>query len=112
MKKVALNLTVLLFFTIAGCAPLEVIRFDRINVGMSRPEVSEALGLHIGKPIGTMVLSDNMFVEVWEYKQNSFTPQDEAYWLYFFNGKLEKWDRSNHNNWQAEAVSIYETRFK
>lgn len=111
MKKVALSLTFLLLFAIAGCAPLEVIRFDKINVGMSRPEVSEALGLHIGKPIGTMVLSD-LFVEVWEYKQDSYTPQDEAFWLYFFNGKLEKWDRPNHKNWQEEAISIYEIRFK
>ena len=100
MKKRILSLLASLFFIIAACGvpPSKPLNLDIIELGMSKQYISSVLRAP-DKIVGKKIFS-GIFVEVWEYNdysQLSLRTKDiePLYWLYFFNGKLEKWGHSD-----------------
>jgi len=122
-----------LAITIGGCAG-QTERLSQINLGMTKPEVAQALGT----PYTVRGSIRNKFgqtVEIWEATLSKpktqrqmvggaaatvvsfgllspllLMPGDEVrFWLYFVNDRLERWGEAG--DWSREADRIYEVRF-
>jgi hypothetical protein len=101
-------------FPSCGVSPLTSLNFDIIEQGMSKQYISSILRVP-DRIIGTKIFS-GIFVEFWEYNNYSqLSPSTHGigyYWLYFFNGTLEKWGRPDSDNWISEAEKIIKLRYK
>lgn len=101
-----------LLLTITACNPTQAVRLDKLNIGMTKDDVTKVLEQPPYNVVGSKKLKDGT-VEVWEYRRysvlnNQMAPPQETYWLYFLNGKLDRWGRPG--DWSKEADQIYEVR--
>ncbi len=117
MKKRVLSLLAFLFFIVAACGvpPSKPLDLSVVEAGMSKQYISQILRPP-DRVVGTRIFSD-IFVEVWEYDRYSRLSQrtkesEGVYWLYFFNGTLEKWGHPDSGSWVREAEKIIKLRYQ
>ncbi|MDT3404423.1 hypothetical protein [Mucilaginibacter terrae] len=78
---------------IASCSSLRSVNTSVLKIGMTKAEVEEALKK---KPYGTISAKSypetKTVIEVLEYNEHFNGQKSDGYWLYFVNGKLDKWE--------------------
>ena len=88
---------------------------ERLRIGMTQDEVVAAIGHEPFAAVGATRDGEHV-VEVWKYVEATANPWPDmeriraAYYLYFFNGELDRW--SDHGDWEREAGEVLEVRLR
>lgn len=93
-----------------GCASYNAIDTGAFRIGMTKSE-AQAVMDNRGRLIGAKEYEEGI-VEVISVTRLDLGDSSvaEEYWLYFFDGRLEKWGRPG--DWQRQADQIYEVRVR
>ncbi|WP_419699884.1 hypothetical protein [Mucilaginibacter sp. NFX135] len=108
-------LIVLLAIMLASCGAIREsldaarpVNLSVLKLGMSKDEVQQYLNKKPDNTIAAKNYPDTKtFIEVVQYSQQYYQngdtnrPVSDAYWLYFVNDKLDKWEKANshHTPW-------------
>jgi len=95
---------------VATVPPAQTIPVQRIDIGMSAERVGGILGPPAGL-VGVKTFPDGG-MEVRSYVVNQFNLLDDTaskkeYYLYFWNGRLVRWDHPDE--WQVEVDRIHDS---
>ncbi len=110
MKKSFL-LTVAFALFLLSCVSFRKLDFYKVKLGMTKEEVSNALQASPENMIGSKQYADGL-MEVQQY--HYISGKDIYYWLFFWNGKLVKYEtpelrgRNNFDSSKDEMDKVYE----
>lgn len=104
-------IVVLCAMQLASCNATKDVKLYKVSMGMTKEEVQKAVGKKPDNSICAKSYPDG-HVEVVQYSRfeldGSFNPRlREQYWLFFYNGKLVKWQRSGRDC-ELEADRAYD----
>jgi len=99
-------LVVLVSFLLLGCAGT-TRKLMNLQLGMTKPEVTEAMGEPAVIRSAFTVNDDEQVIEIWEYDlyKAGLIEIPDTYWLCFSNGLLIQWGR-------AYDRQFYDIRFR
>lgn len=105
-------LVVLLAVFLFSCVSFRKLDFSKVQLGMTKAEVSQTLRAAPENMIGSKQYKDGV-MEVQQY--HYINSKDIYYWLYFWNGKLIKYEtpelrgKSFTDNGQDSMDKAYES---
>ncbi len=106
IKNIKLTALVLLaVITFTACGTIQAMRpvnLSSLKLGMSKEEVQTQLRKKPDNIIATKKDPDtNALIEVVQYSESNGEANIPTYWLYFVNGKLDRWEKAdkNHGPW-------------
>ncbi|WP_342645833.1 hypothetical protein [Mucilaginibacter sp. CSA2-8R] len=93
MKRIVLKMLFITAtsFLLTSCATFTSLNTNTLKIGMSKEEAQKAIGRKPGGVVASKRLpGSNKIVEVLQ-----FTDTMQAYWLYFIDGTLDRWEPTN-----------------
>ena len=108
----SLLILVLFSMQLASCNATRNVKLHKVSMGMTKDEVEKAVGKKPDNSICAKSYPDG-HIEVVQYSRYEldayFQPRlREQYWLFFYNKKLVKWQRSG-GDCELEADRAYDT---
>lgn len=109
MKFKALIIACLLFILSSCVRSIHSDKLITVSIDMDKTQIIKKLG-YPSIVRGAIKNNYGQIIEVWEYKivPDIFSESD-AYWLYFCDGNLVKWQQAG--NWNFETIEIQNVRF-